>query len=133
MRQIRLLLADDRAEVRTGLRLRLRREADFDIVGEADSSSEALKLALQMKPDIVLIEPLMRDQGGVYAIKQIAAQSPHTGIVVLTTVADTLLRMTLRDLGVRHVLDKGIESQHLIDVLRKVAHNSDPKPRFCPK
>jgi DNA-binding NarL/FixJ family response regulator len=124
MHKIRLLLADDRAEVRTGLRLRLRREADFDIVGEADSSSEALKLALHAKPDVVLIEPMMRDQGGVYAIKQIAAQLPHTGIVALTTVADTLLRMTLRNLGVQHILDKGIESQRLIDVLREVGHSA---------
>jgi DNA-binding NarL/FixJ family response regulator len=126
MRPIRLLLVDDRAEVRAGLRLRLRREADFDIVGEAASSSEAIKLVLHVQPDVVLIEPMMRDQGGVYAIKQIAAQSPRTGIVVLTTVADTLLRMTLRDLGVQHILDKGIESQRLIDVLREVAHNPRP-------
>jgi two-component system nitrate/nitrite response regulator NarL len=125
MRQIRLLLADDRAEVRAGLRLRLRREADFEIVGEAASSAEAIQLALRAQPDVILIEPMMRDQGGVYAIKQIAAQLPHTRIVALTTVADTLLRMTLRDLGVQHILDKGIESHHLIDVLRKAARPSD--------
>ena len=105
--------------------MRLRREPDIEIVGEAKDSIEAIKLAAQYKPRMVLIEPLMRDNLGVFAIKQIIAQAPSTAVVALTTVADTLLRMTLREAGVRYVFEKSIESQQLVERMRATARQTE--------
>ncbi len=120
MEKIRVLLADDHGQVRSLVRARLSREPDFEIVGEVDTSAQAIRCARTARPHIVLIDPWMRDGLALVAIKQMAAQSPESAIVVLTTFSDTLLKMGLRDVGVLHILDKGIESGRLVDILRQV-------------
>lgn len=120
MSQIRILLADDHAGVRAQIRARLSHEASFVIIGEADNSTLAVECALAAKPHVVLIDPMMRDGLGLEATRQIAARLPKTAVIVLTAFADTAQRIELRKAGTRYILNKGIESQHLVEILKEM-------------
>ena len=120
MYPIRLLLADDHANVRTQIRARLSHENHFEIVGEAADSAQTIKIALAEKPHIVLIDPMMRDGQGLDALRQISTSLPATALVVLTAVSDTATQIELRKLGVRGILNKGIDSQQLVETLREI-------------
>lgn len=117
---IRILLADDHLKVRAQIRTRLSREPGFVIIGEAENSAQAVECALASKPNIVLIDPMMQDGLGLEATRQIAARLPETAVVVLTAFADTAQCIELRKAGTRQILNKGIESQRLVDTLRDV-------------
>jgi DNA-binding NarL/FixJ family response regulator len=123
MKPIRILLADDHLNVRTQIRARLGREPGFEIVGEATNSEQAVNFALKTKPHVVLIDPIMRDGRGVVAVSNIAEQLPHTAIIVLTAYSDTILQMELRKIGVGRILDKGIESERLVEIIRKLGES----------
>jgi DNA-binding NarL/FixJ family response regulator len=120
MAPIRILLADDHPRVRAQIRARLSHEPNFVIIGEAENSTQAIECALTGKPRVVLIDPMMRDGLGLEATRQIAARLPGTAVVVLTAFADTAQRIELRKAGTRHILNKGIESQRLVDLLREL-------------
>ncbi len=120
MEPIHILIADDHPNVRAQIRARLSRESCFQVVAEAANSAEAVTRTLESKPQILLIDPMMRDGLGIHAVRRIAASVPMTIIVVLTAAADTAFAMELRKAGVQRVLDKGIASQELIDLLLKV-------------
>ncbi len=121
MEPIRILLADDHAGVRAQVRMRLGHEACFEIVGEAEDSAQAVACALSSRPHIVLIDPMMRDGLGLQATRQIASRLPDTAVVVLTAFVDTAQKIELQKAGTRYILNKGIESQQLMDLLRAVA------------
>ena len=124
MSSIRILLADDHQNVRTQIRARLSRESDFQIVGEAAHSEQAIEQALAARPDVVLIDPIMRDGHGLMAVHQIAQSLPHTALIVLTAYSDTVLQMELRRLGVRHILDKEVASERLVETIRRVINQT---------
>ncbi len=126
MDSIRLLLADDHASVRSQIRARLSHEPRIEIVGEAENSAQTIECALALRPDVVLIDPMMRDGLGLEATRQIAARLPHTAVVVLTAFVDTSQQIELRKAGVRHILNKGIESARLLDILRAIER---PEPK----
>ncbi len=120
MEPIRILLADDHPGVRAQIRARLSHEPLFEIVAEAEGSAQAVECAMTLKPQIVLIDPMMRDGLGLDATRQIATRLPDTAVVVLTAFADTAQRIELRKAGTRYILNKGIESQRLLDILHEI-------------
>ena len=120
MKSIRILLADDHPGVRAQIRTRLGHEPVFEVVGEAENSAQAVECALALRPNVVLIDPMMRDGLGIDATRQIAAHLPETAVVVLTAFADTAQRIELRKAGTRAILNKGIESQRLVETLREL-------------
>jgi NarL family two-component system response regulator LiaR len=123
MNKIRLLLADDHADVLTYLASRLRSEADIEIIGEATNSAQAIALALTEKPNAILIDPMMRDGLGLNALRQISARCPESHLVVLTAVVDTAQSIEYRKIGIRKVLIKGIESTKLVQELHKLVES----------
>ncbi len=84
---IRVLLVDDHAVVRKGLRALFDREPDVEIVGEAESGEEALQLLERHRPDVILMDLEMPGIGGVEATRRIGARHPDAKIVVLTSHA----------------------------------------------
>ena len=105
------------------IRARLSREPEFEIVGEADTSTGAIDLARRARPRIVLIDPLLRDGMGLQAVRRIVSELPRTTIIALTAFADTALRMELSKFGVLQILDKGIESKKLVNILREIGRD----------
>ena len=85
---IRLLLVDDHAVVRQGLRMFLALDPDFEIVGEAANGARALELARQLQPDVVLMDLLMPVMDGITATEAIRRELPDIEVVALTSVLE---------------------------------------------
>lgn len=127
MKRIPIVIADDHLQVRTQILARLNREADFSVVGLTDNSAATVACATATHPQIVLIDPMMGDGMGLDAIRQLRAQVPDTTIVVLTAFTDTAQKIELGKLGVRFILNKGIESHQLVQQLHQAAGSTNGK------
>ncbi|MGE5344934.1 MAG: response regulator [Acidithiobacillales bacterium] len=88
MARIRVLLADDHALLREGIRAILSRESDIEVVGEAADGREAIARCRALRPDIVLMDIAMPGLGGLEAALEIRKESPDTKILVLTQYED---------------------------------------------
>jgi DNA-binding NarL/FixJ family response regulator len=82
---IRVLIVDDHAVVRTGLRVFLDLQPDIDVVGEAADGSEGVALARRLEPDVILMDLLMPNMDGITAIGRVKAERPETEIVTMTS------------------------------------------------
>ncbi len=85
---IRILIADDHHVVRQGLRMFLSLDPDFEVVGEAQDGAEAVRLARQLKPDVVLMDLIMPVMDGIAAIKVIRSELPEVEVLALTSVLE---------------------------------------------
>src|SRR3712207_6536937 len=85
---IRLLLVDDHAVVRQGLRMFLGLDPDFEIIGEAANGARALEMARQLQPDVVLMDLLMPVMDGITATEAIRRELPDIEVVALTSVLE---------------------------------------------
>jgi len=85
---IRILLVDDHTVVRQGLRMFLALEAGLEVIGEAENGAEAVRLAKELKPDVVLMDLLMPVMDGITAIGALARERPETEIIALTSVLE---------------------------------------------
>lgn len=111
-------MADDHPQVQRQLAARLMREPDFILVGAAVDSVQTLQVANTEKPDLLLVDPMMRDGLGLATLRRIRAELPGVAVVVLTAFVDTALAIQLREMGVKRVLVKGILFSELIAELR---------------
>jgi DNA-binding NarL/FixJ family response regulator len=85
---IRIIIADDHSVVRQGLKMFLGLDPDFEIIGEAENGSEAVKLAHELNPDVVLMDMLMPVMDGITATGLIRQQLPDTEVIALTSVLE---------------------------------------------
>src|SRR5687767_6299175 len=85
---IRILIADDHAVVRQGLRMFLGLDDELQVVGEASDGAEALRLAHQLKPDVVLMDLLMPKMDGITATTAIRGELPEVEVIALTSVLE---------------------------------------------
>jgi two-component system response regulator NreC len=88
MSPIRVLLADDHAVVRAGLRMLLAADPGLEIVGEAETGSQALQLVAELQPDVVLMDISMPDMNGIEATRRIKAAHPDVAVLALTMHED---------------------------------------------
>jgi NarL family two-component system response regulator LiaR len=119
---ITILLVDDHEVVRQGVRAFLDTQADILVVGEADSGEEAVRLAEQLIPDVILMDLVMPGKvDGVEATRQVKKSSPRTQVVVLTSYhEDEHIFPAIRAGAISYVL-KEIGSEELGEVVRKAA------------
>lgn len=118
---LRVLIADDHAVVRDGLKLVLEAEEDFVVVGEAGDGAEAVTLARELAPDVVLLDLRMPGLDGLSALEQIQGVAPNLAVVILTTYnEDDLIARGLRA-GARGYLLKDTTRQTLYETLRAAA------------
>ena len=130
MRKIRVLLADDHKMIRAGLRLVLAQQADIMIAGEADDGREAVTLAGELKPDVVVMDVGMPNLNGIEASLQIKQARPETAIVMLSMHSDEgyILR-ALRAGAAGYILKDSAEAD-LVGAVHAVAEG---KSFFSPK
>lgn len=117
---IRLLLADDQALVRGGLRLIVDAEPDMEVVGEAADGREAVELAVAVEPDIALMDIRMPGLDGIEATRQLLAEVPETRVVILTTFdLDDYIVDAFRA-GASGFLLKTVPPQQLVAAVRTI-------------
>lgn len=114
---IRILLADDHAILRSGLRLLLDSQADFEVVGEAENGVEAIDKATALQPDIVLMDLNMPQMDGLAAIKTLKEHVPQTRILVLTMHEDaSSLQQAIQSGASGYVLKKAVDTELLLAI-----------------
>lgn len=121
-RPVKVILADDHAIVRAGISELLGMEESIKVVGEASNGAEAVELAREKKPDVVLLDVEMPVMGAKEAIGQILAASPSSKVVILTTFEDPGLVRDLMTLGASAYLVKSLRRQELVSSIISVAH-----------
>ena len=120
MNTIRILLAEDHVVVRQGTRQLLEREPDFEIVGEAGDGEEAVRLASQLKPEVVIMDVAMPKLSGIEATKQIKANLPATIVLVLTGYDYDEYVFSMLEAGAAGYLLKNVSGSELIHAVRAV-------------
>jgi two-component system response regulator NreC len=111
---VRILIADDHGVVRAGLRALLDELEDLEIVGEASDSSETLRVAEELRPDIVLLDVSMPGVGGIEVTRRLKEVLPETRVLILTVHEDgTLLREAIRAGACGYVIKRAVEAEFL--------------------
>jgi DNA-binding NarL/FixJ family response regulator len=118
---IRILLADDHPVVRDGLRGMLASEADFEVIGEAASGLEAVRLTERERPDVVLMDLQMPEMDGATATAEIAARFPATRVLVLTTYDADADILRAVEAGATGYLLKDTPRERLFPAIRAAA------------
>lgn len=118
---ITLLLVDDHAVVRRGLRAYLETHAEIQIVGEAGDGAEAVKLCVELAPDVVLLDLVMPGMDGVEAARRIKLVSPRSQLVILTSFHEDTQLLPAIKAGALSYLLKDISSEELLAAVRKAA------------
>lgn len=116
----KIIIADDHAVLREGMRNLLERENDFEIIGEASDGEEAVRLVSELKPDVVLMDIVMPKLTGIEATRQIKQTSPTTNILVLTAYSDIRYILGLLEAGACGYLLKNARSSEIAGAIRAV-------------
>lgn len=118
---IRMLLVDDSKVVRLGLQAVLSRDPELEIVGEAATSGDAVTMAEELRPDLVLLDVRIPEAGGIEAGREILENLPGTRVLFLSAFADDELVRAAIVIGAHGYLLKEIDTQQLIASIKRVA------------
>lgn len=118
---LKILLADDHRLVREGLRALLAKEADMAVVAEAGDGRSAVRLAREMKPDVIIMDITMPDLNGIEAARQTLAHAPKTRIIALSMHADKRFVAAMLKAGASGYLLKNCAFAELAGAIRTVA------------
>jgi NarL family two-component system response regulator LiaR len=121
---VRLLLVDDHAVVREGLRAFLRLVPGIEVVGVASDGASAVRAAAELRPDVVLLDLVMPGGDGVPAIRELRAAVPEARVVVLTSFTDDAQIFAAMEAGAAGYLLKDVEPDALVRALRDVVAGS---------
>lgn len=123
---IRVLIADDQQLVRAGLRMLCEATADIEVVGEAHTGAEAIRLTHEHAPNVVLMDLRMPGTDGIAATSRIVAERPATRVVVLTTFDDDDHLYPALEAGAHGFLGKDAAATELVDAVRRAARGENP-------
>ncbi|WKZ37149.1 MAG: response regulator transcription factor [Anaerolineales bacterium] len=118
---IRLLLVDDHAVVRSGLKMLLGGHSEMEIVGEAGSAAEALAETERIQPDVILMDIGLPDKTGIEATREIKAKFPDVNIVALTIHEDEEYFFQMLDAGASGYVPKRAAPEELITAIKAAA------------
>jgi DNA-binding NarL/FixJ family response regulator len=119
---IRVLLVDDHPLVRGGLRALLAPEAEISVVGEATNGSEAISRAIDLEPDVILMDLHMSEMNGIEATRQILRAQPRIGVIALTMLEDDDTVFAAMRAGAQGYLLKGADEAEVLRAIHAVAH-----------
>jgi DNA-binding NarL/FixJ family response regulator len=117
---VRILLADDHTVMRAGLRLLLERHEDFEVVGEAADGRQAVDIATELKPTVVVMDIAMPQLNGVEAARQILNRDPETAIVMLSMHSDESYVLRSLKAGARAYLLKDSAEADLVSAIQAI-------------
>jgi len=127
--KIRVLLADDHAVVRKGLRFLLEGEPGVQVVGEASDGREAVRLAEELKPTVVVMDVGMPQLNGIEAAAQIVKQNPQVNVIILSVHSDESYVLRALSAGAKGYLLKDSAEEDLVRAVKVAAQG---KPFFSP-
>jgi two-component system response regulator NreC len=122
MSPIRILLVDDHAVVRAGLRMLLGADPELQIVGEAENGAQALRLTEELAPDVVLMDISMPDMNGIEATRKIKGQNPNVVVLALTMHEDDQYFFEMLAAGASGYVPKRAAPNDLLSAIHAV-HN----------
>jgi two-component system response regulator NreC len=120
MGTIRILIADDHAVLRAGLRMLLEAQSDMEVSGEAGDGSEALRKARDLRPDVVLMDLSMPGPGSGDAIRQVLRACPSTRVLILTMHDDPAYLASALSAGAAGYVVKKVADSELVQAIRAV-------------
>jgi NarL family two-component system response regulator LiaR len=123
--EIRILVADDHAVVREGLRALIETEPEMELVGEAADGVEAVRQACALEPDVILLDLVMPRKGGIEAIREIKEEKPAARVLVLTSFAEDDKVFPAIKAGAQGYLLKDASPRELLRAIRDI-HRGEP-------
>ncbi len=120
--EIQILIADDHAVVREGLRALIDTEPGMELVGEASDGLEAVQKSAALEPDVILLDLVMPSKGGLEAIREIKEQNPRARILVLTSFAEDEKVFPAIKAGAQGYLLKDSSPRELLQAIRDIHH-----------
>jgi NarL family two-component system response regulator LiaR len=118
--KVRLLIADDHAVVREGLRNFIAIQPEIEIIGEAGNGLEAVEMESRLKPDVILMDLVMPKKNGIEAIREIKKRNPDARILVITSFAEDNMVIPAIKAGALGYLLKDSSPQQLLQAIRDV-------------
>jgi two-component system, NarL family, response regulator NreC len=129
LKKIRILIADDHGIVRKGLRLQLEQNKAFEVVGEATEGREAVRMAEELAPDVVIMDIAMPNLNGIQATTQVVKKNPQIAVIILSMYSDETYLMRTLAAGAKGYLLKDSAD---VDLHRAVEVVAEGKPFFSP-
>jgi len=120
---ISILLVDDHKITRDGLRTMFEKQPDMEVVGEAETGREAIKLATRIEPDVIIMDISMPDLNGIDATRQILAELPRTRVIALSMYSDRRYVIGMLKAGVSGYLLKNCAFEELVRAVTTVMNN----------
>ncbi len=120
MSTIRILLVDDHAVVRAGLRMLFAADPDLEIIGEAENGAQGVRMACQLRPDVVLMDISIPDMNGIEATRRIKAQYPEVAVLALTMHEDDQYFFAMLSAGASGYVPKRAAPNDLLSAIRAV-------------
>jgi two-component system, NarL family, response regulator LiaR len=118
--KIKILIADDHAVLREGMCNLLQQEKDFEIVGQAGDGEEAVRIANELKPDVVIMDIVMPKLSGIEATRLIKQSSPTSAVLILTAYSDISYILGLLEAGACGYLLKSARGTEVVGAIRAV-------------
>lgn len=116
--KIRIVLADDHPVMRKGLRGIIEKQADMEVIGQASDGGEAVKMALDLEPDVVVMDVTMPVLDGIEATRRIISERPEICVIGLSMHEDPVLADEMRAAGALRCLTKSCPTEVLLDAIR---------------
>ena len=122
----KLLVVDDHAFLREGIKAILHRDASLEVVGEAQDGQQALECCRELRPELVLMDVSMPEMDGIEATRKIKTEFPQTSVLIFTAHADHRLLVDAVKAGAAGYLLKGGDIKHVLDAVRAVLDGETP-------
>ena len=119
IKKIGVLLVDDHAVVRQGLRMFIEMQNDMEVVGEGSNGAEAVELSARLNPDVILLDLLMPEMDGVEATRKILECNPHSRVLILTSFGEDDKVFPAIRAGAQGYLLKDIQPRDLVQAIRE--------------
>lgn len=121
---IRIVLVDDQATIRQGLKMRLLLEPDITVIGEAGSGKEALAIVPHLRPDVVLMDIEMPDMDGITVTTALHSIVPQSVTVILSIHSDNVTRARAQTAGAKAFVEKLGSTEELVSAIRLASQKS---------